>query len=369
MSKTIVSIISEQTIPNYLFIKEVFLPGDTLMFISSRKMSNRIQWIKNTLCWNNVNSVDLILEREGDEENAEKMSAQIGRHLSKNEQYCVNLTGGTKFMALVMQNLFEKFNSQFYYIPYPKNQIISVSGFTISEITQRVGVEEYLSLYGENMQPAKKPTKPFQYTHKVLTLFLEKWKNEDFAVVDKLRKYRDDKKGCYIQSVEQKNNDEKKTRIENLKLFLDKIEFPYKDDHLERSDIQYLTGGWFEEYVFHYIQEYVHPNDIRLGVNIKKTNNDLDVVFTLGNKLFVIECKTGVEREMMLKEIVYKASALKSELLGLSAKSYIFALSEGNERWETAALNMGIKYCGRSYFENCLKLNCLLDSIVKTSFN
>ena len=333
MSKTIVSIISEQTIPNYLFIKEKFIPGDTLMFISSVKMANRIHWIKNTLSWNNVNSLDVILERDGDEENADRMSSHICEFLSQNEQYCVNLTGGTKFMALVIQNLFEKFKSQFFYIPYPKNQIISVEGSSISGITQRVGVEEYLSLYGEKMLPAKKPTQPPQYTNKVLTYFLEKWNNEDFAVIDKLRKYRDEKKGINILALEQKDNEEKKPRIKNLKLFLDKVEFPYKNNHLERSDIQYLTGGWFEEYVFYYIVEHVHPNNILLGVNIKKTNNDLDVVFTLGNKLFVVECKTGVEREMMLKEIVYKASALKSELLGLSAKSYIFALSEGNERW------------------------------------
>ena len=49
MSRVIVNIISEQTIPNYLFIKEIFQPGDSLLFIASQKFSERIGWIVQSL--------------------------------------------------------------------------------------------------------------------------------------------------------------------------------------------------------------------------------------------------------------------------------------------------------------------------------
>lgn len=369
MSKTIVSIISEQTIPNYLFIKEMFLPGDTLMFISSKKMSKRIGWIKNTLDWNNCCMVDIILDKDGDEEKNNVMNEKITQFLSPSCKYYVNLTGGTKFMALVVQNIFERYNSSFYYIPYPKNQIITLSNSKIDDISLRVSIREYLSLYGEKIREPKNPSIDSSYTKSFLTTFLNGLKNNDFEIINKLRAYRNYKKGIVITEIEAQENSDKKPRIENLTDFLNSIKYPYHSDHLTHYDIQYLTGGWFEEYVYHTIKERVHPNDILLGVNIEKTNNDLDVVFTIGNKLYVIECKTGVEKEMMLKEIVYKASALKSELLGLSAKSYIFALSEDNERWETAALNMGIEYCGRSYFQEENNLYHQLDKIIKTAFN
>lgn len=369
MSKTIVSIISEQTIPNYLFIKEMFLPGDTLMFISSKKMSKRISWIKNTLDWNNCSMVDIILDKDGDEEKNNVMKEKITRFLSPSCEYYVNLTGGTKFMALVVQNIFERYNSSFYYIPYPKNQIITLSNSKVDDISLRVSIKEYLSLYGEKIREPKCLTIDSIYTKSFLPIFLNELINSDFEIISKLRAYRNTKKGILISEIETQENSDKKPRIENLSVFLNNINYPYHSDRLSHSDIQYLTGGWFEEYVFYAVQKYVCPDDILLGVNIEKTNNDLDVVFTTGNKLYVIECKTGVEKELMLKEIVYKASALKSELLGLSAKSYIFALSEDNERWKTAALNMGIEYCGRSFFQEEKNFYHQLDKIIETAFN
>ena len=37
MNRIIVNIVSEQTIPNYLFIREMFQEGDRLLFISSQR--------------------------------------------------------------------------------------------------------------------------------------------------------------------------------------------------------------------------------------------------------------------------------------------------------------------------------------------
>lgn len=367
-SKTIVSIISEQTIPNYLFIKEMFLPGDTLMFISSKKMKDKIHWIKEALGWKQCATVDIIFNKDGDEEIFDAICGQVSTYLNDKEEYCVNLTGGTKYLALVLQNLFEKFNSRFYYIPYPKNQIISVTGSDERRILYRVTVSEYLKIYGESIKNPKTPIIESAYTQQFLSLFMNNLHPNHFEVINKLRAYRNCKT-LVVSDIEHKEDNAKMPRIEGLSAFLNDIQYPNSSDSLQKYDVQYLTGGWFEEFVFHYIKKYVNPNDIQLGVNIKKTNNDLDVVFTLGNKLFVIECKTGVEKESMLKEIVYKASALKSALLGLSAKSYIFALSEGDEKWETAASNMGIKYCGRLYFRDVKILEQLLDSIIKSSDN
>lgn len=78
--------------------------------------------------------------------------------------------------------------------------------------------------------------------------------------------------------------------------------------------------------------------------------NDLDVVFTLGNKLFVVECKTGVGKPSLFSQIVYKASALKEALLGLSGSSYIFSLSNADEKLSNVAKNLGVEYCDATYF-------------------
>ena len=50
---------------------------------------------------------------------------------------------------------------------------------------------------------------------------------------------------------------------------------------------------------------------VHISNGIIKHNNELDVCFIKANKLFVIECKTGVTNESLFNEIVYKVCALK----------------------------------------------------------
>ena len=100
-----------------------------------------------------------------------------------------------------------------------------------------------------------------------------------------------------------------------------------------RNEIDYLTGGWFEEYVYQLIQNNVAPDDIAIGVHIDgcteiRHDNELDVCFIKNNQLFVIECKSGINSESMFNDIVYKVSSLKEVLLGLDCKSYIFSLKK-----------------------------------------
>lgn len=369
MNKTIVSIISEQTIPNYLFIKEKFLPGDELMFIASQKMAERITWIKDVLKYNLCESVDIVFERNGDEEDWSEITHQIASRLTEKKHYVVNLTGGTKFMALAVQNVFSHYNSNFFYIPYPKNNIIWANELnqTVTSIERRVTVEEYTNLYNTHLRCQHQPHIDKGYTAEFFERFISSGKNaqalspEDFKLLNLLRSYRNDKK-LIVKDVEKIAKDEKHPVIEGLSDFLTKISYPYESGELSKEDVQYLTGGWFEEYVYHLIKERLNPTDIVLGPKTANTNNDLDVVFTIGNKLFVIECKTGVEGKGMLNEIVYKASALKENLLGLSARSYIFSLGQDNVEWSKAAKNMGIEYYGRNFFTE----ERILDSFIST---
>ena len=93
----------------------------------------------------------------------------------------------------------------------------------------------------------------------------------------------------------------------------------------------YLTGGWFEEYVYNNLKNLVKTKKITdlhhslkisyetnnattlekfLGLTKSENNQlyqELDVVFTDGNRLYVIECKSGraeVEHIMKLENIV-----------------------------------------------------------------
>ena len=55
----------------------------------------------------------------------EEIYKTIREHLKNNVNYHVNLAGGTRYMALAVQQVFEKYNATFYYVQVTNNQIVS----------------------------------------------------------------------------------------------------------------------------------------------------------------------------------------------------------------------------------------------------
>ena len=380
MAKTIVSIVSDQTLPNYIFIKEMYKPGDSLLFISSEKMYPKVSYIISTLAYTDEYQV-VLLE---DENNWEVMKAQICSQLSSDTTYIVNLTGGTKFMALAVKEAFENFQSNFAYIPLPQNVFMSPQSAISVPIKYRVSVKEYLSLYGLKLVSAgKQTTQSLTTTNNMFTLFTEKQLSPaEFDIIDKLRAYRD--YNIDISTVETKDGTDKKPQIPGLCFFLNFLErtiglvWERQDNKLHKEVIQYLTGGWFEEYIYHLMTTFIKPTDIQLGMLISSKNttdfnnkNDLDVVFTKGNKLFVVECKTGIPNGKLsaFKEIVNKATALNQTLLGLYAQSFIFALCSEKQagQFTSAAQYMRINFYNTPYFIDAEKRGILIKTILQLS--
>jgi hypothetical protein len=373
MSRIIVSLISDQTIPNYIFIKEMYQEGDELLFIYSRKMQVKKDWLLKAL---EVKSTNLIPKTMHliDEENWNSMIQSTLDLLEKGKKYIVNLTGGTKYMSLAMYEVFSGFDSLFYYIPFPKNEILRLNNpSTIEEgyegvlsLNYRIGIKEYLTAYNVQYE-TKQLNQKRDYTYDFFSWFVGDVFNEnDYVIIDCLRDYRNKK--VNVHELEVKKNEEKSRSVPGLKTFLRKIHFPnVNEDILTDKEIQYITGGWFEEYIYLKISEHLIPQDIALGVGIKNTENtnqnDLDVVFTFGNKLFVIECKTGISLKGLFNQTVHKATALKETLLGLPGNSFIFSLSGEVPDFEKTARNMHIMYYDRTYFINENKFLELIQKI------
>jgi hypothetical protein len=380
MKRVLVNLISEQTTPNFLFIKEMIQPGDTLLFISSRKYVSCIECIKEALDYR-LCTFDKIVLAEGIEENWDKMSSAISEHLSKDVHYIVNLTGGTKYMVLVVHAIFTKLspNTEFYYIPFPKNILLKVATNDILPLKTRLTISEYMKNYDVSYKD-EKPIKDREYTNKIFGLFTTtdgvygNAKNElNYNIIKSLRSYRG-KPRIKIREIETKPDEKKWPAIPGLSDMIKKIDFiPEQDGFLTKHEIQYLTGGWFEEYIYDKIAEAIRPKDIKLNLHnlhIPRGGshaNELDVVFTYGNKLFVIECKTGIDGEKVFHDMVYKATSIQEAVLGLSANTFIFSLAKSgsNEmvRFESAAKAMGIKYFDRSYFTDAEKFEELMVEI------
>ena len=343
--KTIVNIISrEHPLAAYLFIKEYYEVGDKLLFISSNENFDCITPLVKCLNINKETVQRIVLRRDADSYIYERICRTINGMIDKESNYFVNLAGGTRYLALSVQHVFSNYKSTFFYIQTRENFIVKTifdnsiydNDDEIIPIRHKMKLGEYFEVHGlsHDLDMPKHLVGDESKAMFMFNLFAKKkLSGSDYKVLDILREKYRNWKYVDIKEVETTSK-ETMVPIPNLSRFLKYINFePAEPGILQHGELDFLTGGWFEEYVYYLIKKLFQPDDIAIGVHIDgiteiKHNNELDVCFIKNNQFFVIECKSGINSDSMFNEIVYKVSALKEVLLGLDCNSYIFSLKK-----------------------------------------
>lgn len=343
---TMVSLVSEQTVPNILAIWQ-FQP-EKLLFVSTEKMEQL----------GKVRDILATVNRRGEKrysigENAESIVVledslyQGLRELEKwisgkeDEDFIVNLTGGTKLMSIAVFECFKNYECKMIYIPINKNEYISPFPIRTpkpaTKLDGRLTVEEYLSAYGldvvnrEKIDQARKGALQrkdisqwvvdhYQDIRDVIAFLGNELRD---ARERKLDKYHFKKEYAYCNALG--------------KEFLMKMGFQQSDGEyiktLLKAEISYLTGGWLEEYCFNAVDGLKGPlvDDVVLNIQIRNQqgrDNEFDVMFTSRNALYFIECKSMEQKHLGEKHaegfdsFLYKIGALQKEF-GLRVESIL----------------------------------------------
>ena len=295
----------DQTIPNILAI-EAFRPEE-LLLISTRRMEakGKSEHILNCLSYRGLNfrSLHRILTV------AENSLIDCRRALEswvqgkEDSDFVVNLTGGTKIMSIAAYEFFKEYNCEMIYIPIGCNDYVRVFPRRGSQqpvpLAQRFKVAGYLKAYG--LTSLNTRHLPGMANEALSRQALSTWittnyfnlKNLLAFFSESLRSHRDDKWFFFNGTFAGATEDEKK--------LLERMGFSVRGNELEKeltkSEIQFLTGGWLEEYCFTTVYSFVGHgiDDAVIGIQIKNpngTDNEFDILFTCGNALYTVECKS-----------------------------------------------------------------------------
>ncbi|MHB1644910.1 MAG: Card1-like endonuclease domain-containing protein [bacterium] len=105
---------------------------------------------------------------------------------------------------------------------------------------------------------------------------------------------------------------------------------------LSLQDVEFLRGGWFEEFCFNEINDLKKDgliDDVILNAEIKSfdtnANNEFDILFTAQNNFYIAECKSLSQENDKQTDILYKISALRQEF-GLTITSFLVSLAKDN---------------------------------------
>jgi len=352
--KTIVSIVSDQTIPNVLFIKEITnkYKIDKFFFLTTEgiEKKNKTAHIIEGANITHKENIKILVP----EDNIKEMESILGEKIRGSYKYIVNITGGTKMMAIAAYNFFKERDSEIYYLPVGKNiykKLHPYSEKREKDLIFRITLKEYLKSSGIDVKLGK----------------LHQSKKNTEMVFNKFTNNKIDKELINIIRKELRNTNKKK-----IKKMLKKGEYPldkeyiniFKEFGIEKEkisnyDVEYITGGWFEEYIFNRIKSELKIKNDYIGINVlikrEDVDSELDVMFTYDNALYVIECKTSLKNngKSIFSDTIYKLSALKKDF-GLFVKAFIFTLDEVKEN---SANRKRANYFGINIFDKTSILN------------
>lgn len=363
MNKTLlVSLVSDQTIPNVQLIKEFKEISTDYLFVTTAGMEKKgtRKWIENA-CNIQGNTIEV----------NEYSFADIHEKLSQLDfdsfdKVIVNLTGGTKVMTMVAEDFFKNIGADIYYVTGKNNEYIHVfpkgteNTFTFQH---KLTVADYLTSYGFTFQDPK----PAMFSLDIAKPIVELYSSDEriqanIEAIRFLNKQRSAKKGV------------KSEDLYKIESFLKEINFPVKNSQLTANEVRYLSGEWLEEYVGLKIKEELNLSDeeIYVGTNINKeigynreknnaqrlmgnnavlknmdSTNEMDVMFMYQGKFYSVECKssviaykTTIDRQgnmiekpyNILGETIYKSDSLKSKF-GLFPQTAILTLTDLQKYW------------------------------------
>lgn len=345
--KLIVLLISEQTVPNIQFLKWFFknnLQTVDLLFISTQKMEakGKTEHTKNALSY-----LEKYIEEQKticvDENSINDIKEKTDKLIStwEHDSYTVSITGGTKIMSLSTFDYFRnKANCEIFYQPLNQNlQRIfpCYEEFSVSEI---LDLEEYMKAHGIQFKFDNNCTRDYDYNSTVYKSVIEQNRESIKPIIamqnnsyfSNIFKRKD--KIDFELIPEDKFKTPEGSLISKETVCDTILKFGFDIKTISREELRYITGGWFEEYVFQKTKRDLKLSDgnIALNVSIEKdgVKNELDVVYIKENRLNVIECKSfldGKEGNKVLNDALYKLQAIMKSKFGLNSKPYLYTQS------------------------------------------
>lgn len=215
----------------------------------------------------------------------------------------INITGGTKLMSIACLTLALERNCETYYIDTSNREIIWLNGNRGKQELPPLlkSIAPFIRLSGESIQSADDGVRRrrLEERKKLTSLLAE---NERLAnrIAQMITKNKYDRRPGVKFKIESTHYTAELSEKGDAHLKSNQKNFSFPD---MPDFAQYLAGSWFEEYCFLKLLPLLRDGrifDLRLSLSTTYGNSDqsnifqeLDLVFSNGYELTVVECKSG----------------------------------------------------------------------------
>lgn len=310
MAKILVSLVSDQVIPNIRLIKELKSEIDNYIFISTTDMEKKKKSDAHMKSINvSPNKSTIVLVSPFNFKNIEEILYDLD--LKEDDEYLVNITGGTKPMSIVAMSYFSSFEKvRIFYVPIGEE--------VYRQVFPRIDSPEISFVKQLNLKEYFKANSLDLIEHESMVT-----KNISIA------------QGLLHSFIKLRGDINKIPKVKNA------------HDLQLSEDKAYYSGGWFEELIFFKLKTKFNLNQNQIAYNVQlrnnKSKNEYDVVFIYKDTIYIVECKAYFGKSSLRAKIekdLYKLGALDDDF-GLKAKAIYITTADiiGNNIEENTSLN------------------------------
>lgn len=285
-------LLGQQTLPSVLGVMQ--FPSKIHVFVTSEDYSANI--VRNIVPRNE--SVKEIKVKPFDSLSTKDTILSIIRQYPGHKRVGFNLTGGTKLMYAGALSACHQVNGSPFYFEPGEHKMIWLNDFSTQEIKGFSKVDSFFTASGCRISRSGHWTdNPSMERRIPLTKALWQNRREICILYKDLEKYNN--KWAKPFQFSEGGVDVSLSRLGNALCRIGGEEFTYSNCP---DFAKYLSGGWLEEYTYLILKPLKEEGlitDLRIGVqldwddNSRITVQELDIVFSNGKQLYIIECKAG----------------------------------------------------------------------------
>lgn len=362
---THVCLVSAQAAPNLLPMLDDELKPNRVILLVTPQMKEKANHLKEVIQPRGIKVEQIEIDNAA---NFDSIQEILLNELSKVDQNSIalNVTGGTKWMAIAAQEIFRMNNSPVFYVDVESDRVFFLDrNKDPHPLIHRIDFSNYLKTYGYRIISEDKSG--LMQNHKKfceeLVYHVKEWE----GAVGFLNKLASDAA----------SRDLLKSDIHDpstMPIYFDKLLNECRQANLvKQGNLQsiefcnvsartFCNGGWLEAYASNILsklrsdgilQDPPHVNAV--VENSKGIKNEIDVAFMAKNRLHIIECKTKRMKEnqsgQSSADTVYKLDSI-SELGGLGTKPMLISYKRLGKTDKKRAQDLRIKVIESEQIQN-----------------
>jgi hypothetical protein len=345
-----VCMVSQQATPNFIAALDGrFRPKEVILLVSA-DMAERARWLEAAF---SSLAIATSVRRINDPWNIAATQEEILNVLIEcdGKDVALNVTGGTKPMAIAAQEVFRSQNRPIFYVHPENNQIVPL--FPHGEpfvIEERMRLPDHLAIHG--FRELQRDLRDFPERYHMLC---EEWIKEVERFAQPLRTINflaQQAKGSL--RVELRSPEKMQHALELIEkldsygianLHAKELVFP------DESARFFTNGGWLELHAARVIKDLAggrHIQDMARSLKVESDGrviNEIDVAVLAANRLYLVECKTkylAAQDAASGTEMLYKLDSLTA-LGGLNTRGAIISFQQLNAYDRQRAKDLRIK--------------------------